>query len=117
VSEREKHTPGPWKVIDAGSGHYFDVVGGVRDTAGIPDVRPGDEIYARVCRVFRGTDGPANAALILAAPGLLEALKRAAVFIGSRCGCGDPEQCVTCQAYHEAANAVAKYEANATKGG
>jgi hypothetical protein len=48
---------------------------------------------------------------------LLEALKRAAVFIGSRCGCGDPEQCVTCQAYHEAANAVAKYETNATKGG
>lgn len=59
-----KHTPGPWKVGDNGDGTSFITAGRGCDVA---DTRA-------------ATDEPANARLIVAAPTLLDALKRVANF-------------------------------------
>jgi hypothetical protein len=78
-----EHTPGPWEQF-GGNGSYYDVVGNSRpcDTkqlaslarqAGLDECATAS---TRVCRVHKQTEGEANLGLILAAPDLLQALRR-----------------------------------------
>ena len=83
-----KHTPGPWEVA-AGDNYRIEA-------SAIPDKYPhhfpGDDLGRMVAMVGnRQPDfGAADAALIAAAPDMLEALQAAADFIGGKPGAPEP---------------------------
>ncbi len=63
-----KHTPGPWRIKQSDSGHWFVVSGGT-----------GNPIAQTLRKVWR-TEDEANARLIAAAPDLLAALEKLAQY-------------------------------------
>lgn len=65
MSNKPKHTPGPWRVGDAGHAIF-----GPKDSGMYPNAP---------ITIVRGLANKANAALIAAAPEMLEALKQAKV--------------------------------------
>lgn len=69
----EKHTPGPWRVIDSNKGRKFNKIS-IRAN-NMEDGRV--VVVASVYPIMLNGDGCANARLIAAAPDLLEALQYA----------------------------------------
>lgn len=72
---KQQHTPAPWEAI-SDSASYINIAHREQGLVG-PTQTLQEIAYTPVCRVNRHAPGRANAALIMAAPDLLAACRRA----------------------------------------
>lgn len=84
---KAQHTPGPWKYAGTMNGHDLTIIADTGTDVWKGLAMNGGPGYIATVRTTqygienKGTEREANAALIAAAPELLEALRRCAVFI------------------------------------